>query len=142
MGDGDTSAVLAIATALTSRLAAVLRKVAQDRLRRSAAGVKARLKPAIRSAAPGLAWMARASAGTLYPMPYLSVMDRRRPGCAGTGRRRPPKKNERIENGRKSVLRNLAPPNQGSDVKAETKHKTPLRAILGLCSAVRLASVG
>jgi hypothetical protein len=92
MGDGDTSAVLAIATALTSRLAAALRKVAQDRLRRSAAGVKARLKPAIRSAAPGLAWMARASAGTLYPMPYLSVMDRRRPGCAGTGRRRPPPK--------------------------------------------------
>jgi len=48
MGDGDTSAVLAIAAALTSRLAAALRKVAQDRLRRSAAGVKARLKPAIR----------------------------------------------------------------------------------------------
>ena len=104
MGDGDTSAVLAIATALTSRLAAALRKVAQDRLRRSAAGVKARLKPAIRSAAPGLAWMARASAGTLYPMPYLSeLMDRRRPGCAGTGRNRPAKRMKESKTGVSSL---------------------------------------
>jgi len=93
MGDSDTSTAHTIAATLTSRLAAALPKAAQDRLRRSAAGVKARLKPAISSVAPGLAWMAWASAGTLYPMPYLSeLMDRRPSGCAGTGRRRPAKR--------------------------------------------------